>query len=236
MEERGAAPDAAIRSELAAELSRRQFLQRAGALGLGAVVLSALPAAERLAGPETASAQPLVGDLTDGTLQAFFDTIIPGRRVARTELGNPIHPKAIAGVDPEPGAVETDALLLAHHPKVGFDALLPAFLTDLEIRSLREGRGQFLDLGYKAREGVCLAGLAFSNPDRAVWEAAAAIPFTAFCAAANVPNADGRAKATENRAAGYRVMGHRGVAPRGYRRFSYRRKLNRGRTRKGSLR
>src|ERR671919_491932 len=205
MEERGAAPDAAIRSELAAELSRRQFLQRAGALGLGAVVLSALPAAERLAGPETASAQPLVGDLTDGTLQAFFD---------------PILPKAIAGVDPEPGAVETDALLLAHHPKVGFDALLPAFLTDLEIRSLREGRGQFLDLGYKAREGVCLAGLAFSNPDRAVWEAAAAIPFTAFCAAANIENATART------AAGYAVMGHPGTAPKGYRDFSYRQRLN----------
>ena len=170
----------------------------------------------------------------DGTLQAFFDTMVPGRRVATTELGNPIHPKAIAGVDPEPGAVETDALLLARNPKVGFELLLTAFLPDLEARALTEG-GLFIDLDYERRERACIKGLDFSNPARLVWEAAASVPFIAFCAAANVPNANGRANATENRAAGYRVMGHPGVAPHGYRRFSYRRRLNRGRTKKGSL-
>jgi hypothetical protein len=227
----GEVPSEAARTELAAELSRRELLRRAGAFGLGAAILSALPVAERLARPEPALAQGIV----DGTLQAFFDTIIPGRRVAVTELGNPIHPKAIAGVDPEPGAVETDALLLAHNPKVGFDVLEPPFLVELETRSLAEG-GQFLDLDYEARTRAAVKGLAFSNPARPVWEAAAAVPFTAFCAAANIPNANGRGKATTNRSAGYRVMGHPGVAPRGYRRFSYRRRLNRGRTRKGSLR
>ena len=85
------------------------------------------------------------------------------------------------------------------------------------------------DLDYEARERVCLAGLAFSNPDRVVWEAAAAIPFTAFCAAGNVPDA------TSATSAGYQVMGHPGTAPRGYKDFSYRMKLNRGRTKKGSL-
>jgi hypothetical protein len=87
----------------------------------------------------------------------------------------------------------------------------------------------FADLDYEARERVCIAGLAFSNPDRVVWEAAAAIPFTAFCAAANV------VEATDRTAAGYAVMGHPGAAPNGYKDFSYRRQLNRGRTRRGSL-
>jgi hypothetical protein len=151
-----------------------------------------------------------------------------------TELGNPIHSKAIAGVDPEPGAVETDALLLARNPKVGFDVLAPAFLAELQTRALTQG-GAFLDLDYAARERACIAGLAFSNPIRAVWEAAAAVPFTAFCAAANIPNADGRPNARTNRSAGYRTMGHPGIAPRGYRDFSYGRRLNRGRTRTGSL-
>lgn len=230
MDERGAVPGEAVRTELAAELSRRQFLHRAGALGLGAVVLSAVPVAERLARPEPAYGQ----DIADGTLQAFFDTMIPGRKVTVTELGNPIHPQAIAGVDPEPGAVEADALLLAHNPKIGFDALEGPFLAELESQSLSEG-GQFLDLDYEARERVAIAGLDFDNPTRQIWEAAAAVPFTAFCAAANIKNASGRKNAGKNHSVGYEVMGHPGVAPHGYKDFSYRRPLNRGRTRKGYL-
>ena len=99
------------------ELSRRELIGRATTLGLGALVLGALPIVERMAKPGAAFAQGLPAD-PDGTLQAFFDTIIPGRKVAglKTELGHPIHPDAIAGVDREHGAVYTDALLLAHNP------------------------------------------------------------------------------------------------------------------------
>jgi hypothetical protein len=227
MKERGTRADP-IRSELAVELSRREFLGRAGTLGLSAVVVAAAPAAVRLASPAPAEAQlPL--ELVDGTLQAFFDTIIPGRPASLTELGNPIHPRAIAGVDPEPGGVEADALLLARNQKVGFSAIEPVFIADLTTRAVTTEGGQFLDLDYDARERVCVAGLAFSNPERALWEAAAAIPFTAFCGAANIPNA------TAASAVGYATMGHPGTAPRGYRSFSYKRRLNRGRTRKGSL-
>lgn len=176
--------------------------------------------------PERAMAQ----GLTDATLQAFFDTIVPGRTVGelRTQLGNAIDPKAIAGVDHEHGAVYTDALALARNPRIGFAALEPLFVADLSARALAEG-APFLELDYDRRERVCAGGLAFSNPDRVVWEAAAAIPFTAFCAAANVVNA------TARDAAGYAVMGHPGTAPAGYRDFSYRRRLNRGRTKGGNL-
>ena len=201
-------------------------MRHAGHAGLAAAIASAVPVAARMARPEGALAQD--PSLVDGTLQAYFDTILPGRRVGVTELGNPIHPAAIAGVDPEPGAVEADALLLANNPLIGFDALAPALLADLETRSLAEG-GTFLTLDYDARERVCLAGLDFSNPDRAVWEAGAAVPFTAFCAAANIVNA------TKANSVGYRVMGHPGTAPKGYRDFSYRRRLNRGRTKRGNL-
>jgi hypothetical protein len=216
----------AVRNELANEYSRRDFLARAGALGLGAAVASALPVAARMAIPDRAVA----AGPTDGLLQAFFDTLVPGKAVPdlRTELGNAIDPKAIAGVDPEHGAVYTDALALGRNPLIGFSALEPAFVADLVARGLAQG-GSFLDLDYEARERACLEGLAFSNPDRIVWEAAAAIPFTAFCAAANVPDA------TSRTAAGYAVMGHPGTAPDGYRRFSYDLSLNRGRTRNGNL-
>jgi hypothetical protein len=208
-------------------LSRRDFLARAGALGLGATIAAAVPYANRMATPDRA----LAAGPTDGILQAFFDTIVPGKPVPDllTQLGNPIDPKAIAGVDGEHGAVYTDALALARDAQIGFTALEPAFIADLSARALAEG-GAFLDLDYDGRERVCLAGLDFGNPDRVVWEAAAAVPFTAFCAAAMVIDA------TSKTAAGYAVMGHPGVAPDGYEDFSYRMKLNRGRTKNGSLR
>src|SRR5207249_8860901 len=47
-------------------------------------------------------------DLQDGTLQAFADTILPGRPTTRTDLGNEVHPQAIAGVDSLPGAVRSE--------------------------------------------------------------------------------------------------------------------------------
>jgi hypothetical protein len=178
-----------------------------------------------LIAPPDASAAP---SLPDATLQAFADTIIPGRRVDRTESGASIDSLAIAGVDPLPGAVEADALALYHHPEVGFDALTPPFLTELESRSAQQG-ADFLHLSFDRRVQVCLAGLDFSNSARVLWEAAAAVPFTAFCAAALVP------QQTAAKAVGYQVMGLPGAAPTGYRDFSYRRVLSREITGGGSL-
>ena len=120
-------------------------------------------------------------------------------------------------------------LALYHHPLTGFDALEPAFLAELQQRSATLGPGDFVSLNFDRRVAVCKAGLDFSNPARVVWEAAAAVPFTAFCAAALVP--EQRAE----KASGYRVMGLPGAEPVGYRRFSYRRKLSRERTKKGYL-
>jgi hypothetical protein len=214
-----------IRGEAAAELSRRQFVQRAGALGAGALVLGAIPVAARMAAPDEAEAAVL---LPDATLQAFYDTIIPGRRIATTDLGHEIHPRAIAGVDPDPGAVEADALLLGQDPRLGFTVLAAPFLAELEAFALLQG-GDFLTLTYEKRERVCLRGLAFSNPTRAVWEAAAAVAFTAFCGAAT------QREATAATASGYAVMGHPGTAPLGYRDFSYGGKLADELTEGGSL-
>ena len=201
-------------------LTRRQVLVRTSTAALAALVASAVP----LAGG--ARAADLL--LDDATLQAFADTILPGRKTTVTDLGNAIDPRAIAGVDTLPGAVEADALALYHHPEVGFDALAPAFLAQLELKALPLG-GEFLSLDFDRRVKACLEGLDFSNPTRVLWEAAAAVPFTAFCAAALIRNP------TSANASGYRVMGLPGTAPNGYRRFSYRRRLSHERTRTGSL-
>jgi hypothetical protein len=211
--------------EVFAELSRRQFLQRAGALGAGAFVLSAMPVAARMFVPGRAQAAVAVND---ATMQAFYDTIIPGRPATVTDLGNEIDPEAIAGVDPDPGAVEADALLLGQNEKLGFTALVAPFLAELEAFALLQG-GDFRSLGYDGRQRTVMQGLAFSNPTRAVWESAAAVAFTAFCAAATQVNA------TSETASGYRVMGHPGTAPVGYSDFSYGRALAAERTAKGYL-
>jgi hypothetical protein len=214
------------RSPVGGLLSRRQVLQRATALGLGGFVLSALPAAERfLSSVEPALAEP---NLTDATLQAVADTIIPGRKADRTDLGNEIHPKAIAGAHSEPGAVQADALLLFHEPRIGFDALQAAFLTELETRSLTRG-GHFLDLPFDARVAVCVDGCSASNPTAVVWEAAAAVAFAAFLVVATQRNA------TIDTASGLQVMGHPGTAPNGYAEYSYGKKLSQERTATGSL-
>jgi hypothetical protein len=219
-----------IRGRLAAELSRRDFLQRTSALGAAALVASALPIAERVTAELAYAGDP---SLDDATLQAFADTIIPGRRAPKTDLGDPIHPQAIAGVDPDPGAVEADVLRLFHDPLIGFDALEPAFLAELSLRSLPLG-GPFLMLPYDKRVQAVMAGFDFGNPTRLLWEAAAAVPFTAFCAAAVHPVGN------DKNASGYKVMGYPGGGPNDapvmypYS-FSYRRKLAKGRTKKGYL-
>jgi hypothetical protein len=207
-------------------LSRRQVLQRATALGLGGLVLSALPAAERIL--ETVPEAAAAVDLSDATLQAFADTMVPGRRAQTTDLGHEIHPQAIAGVHNEPGGVEADALLVYHDPLVGFDALESPFLSDLQARSLSRGN-QFLGLTFGKRVAVCLEGLNPSNSSVQVYEAAAAVPFIAFLCAAEQVNA------TIDGASGFQVMGYPGIAPNGYADYSYKRKLARELTSRGYL-
>ena len=215
-----------VPDEIAGLLSRRDILKRASALSLGGLVLSALPAAERILA--TVPPAEAAVNLADATLQSVADTLIPGRPVQVTDLGHEIHPKAIAGVHHEPGAVEADALLLFHSPLIGFDALEPAFLSELSARSLLRG-GQFLDLPFAKRVAVCVDGLDPRNPTVVVWEAAIAVAFTAFIAAATQRNA------TIDTASGYQVMGYPGTALNGYAEYSYRRKLSKEATSTGSL-
>jgi len=200
-------------------------MRHATVLGAGALVASAVPLAEQMI-----AAQPALALVTpdDATLQAFADTVIPGRKADHTDLGDEIHPQAIAGVDSEPGAVEADTLRLMKDPRIGFQALAPAFLLDVEGRALSQG-GDFLSLSFDKRVAVLLSGLDYGNGSRTLWEAAAAVPFVAFCAAAV------HEVGTSAKASGYRVMGYPGAAPNGYAGFSYGRRLSRERTKRGIL-
>jgi hypothetical protein len=203
--------------------TRREFLHRAAVVGAGAAVTAALPVARDLPRAQAAGTVP-----GDGTLQAVYDTLIPGRKVSRTVSGRPIHRLAILGLDPEPGAVEADALALGHDPKIGFDLLAPAFLADLEARALVHGGAPFLRLDRRGREATLLDGLGYENPTRLVWEAAAAVAFAAFCGVASPEQ-------TKKGCPGYAVMGLPGAAPDGYGNASFGRRLSHERTAHGSL-
>ena len=77
----GAAGTRAGHAALIDDLTRRGFLRRASVLGLSAVIASAAPYAQRLVDPPPAFADV---NLLDGTLQAFADTILPGRTATTT--------------------------------------------------------------------------------------------------------------------------------------------------------
>ena len=123
------------RGPVVAELSRREFIGRASAVGVGMLVAGALPVAR---------AHALLGVPApidpDPTLQAFADTILPGRKVrqdrprqrGRTRSRSPASTRCPARSRPTPCA-------LFHHPLIGFDALEPALLADLSARSLALG-------------------------------------------------------------------------------------------------
>src|SRR3954454_14739130 len=101
------------RGPLAAELSRRDFIARATTLGAGAYVFAAVPAARLVH-----AALPGATAQDDATIHAFADTMVPGRKASHTDLGDPIDPRAIAGVDPLAAAVEADWLRLYHDPLI----------------------------------------------------------------------------------------------------------------------
>ena len=116
-------------AELGKLLSRRQILQRATVLGLGGLVFSALPGGRP---------HPVVGRAVAGRREPRrrhaaglrrHDDPGPQGRAAPTSATRSTRRRSPAS-HAEPGAVEADALLLYHHPLIGFDALEPAFLAD----------------------------------------------------------------------------------------------------------
>ena len=185
---------------LIAEISRRGFLQRAGVLGLGALVLSAVPVAEEL----------IAAGEARGAGRARSRRHAPG--VRRHDHPGP-QGRAHRPRQRDPPAGDRRRRLA---PGRGGGRRARALPPPADrLRRARAGRsspssssapstigtGDFVSLNFDRRVAVCKAGLDFANPARVVWEAAAAVPFTAFCAAALVP--EQRAE----KASGYRVMG-----------------------------
>ena len=160
-------------------ISRRRLLQFATA---AAVAWQTAPWAERL----TALAGPPGGTSTDAmttTLEAFADTLIPGRKRFDGDV-------AIAGVVQGPGAVQAGAVDLMWFPPAAVGPALPGFVSMLESRATAYAAQHhvvvdptlppFVALGFADRTRLCVELLDPSAPDYLLWWALAAMPFLAF--------------------------------------------------------
>lgn len=169
-------------------ISRRRLLQLATA---AAVAWQTAPWADRLA----ALAGPPGGTSTDAmttTLEAFADTLIPGRKRFDGDV-------AIAGVVEGPGAVQAGAVDLMWFPPAAVGPVLPEFVSMLESRATAYASQHrvvvdptlppFVALGFADRTRLCLELLDPSAPDYLLWWALAAMPFLAFHTAGHLHTA-----------------------------------------------
>lgn len=206
-------------------ISRRRLLQLATA---AAIAWQTAPWADRLA----ALAGPPGGTSTDAmttTLEAFADTLIPGRKRYDGDV-------AIAGVVEGPGAVQAGAVDLMWFPPAAVGPVLPTFVSMLNSRAvayaiqhhvvLDPTLPPFVALDFADRTRLCLELLDPGAPDYLLWWALAAMPFLAFHTAGHLHTA----AAVRDGHPGLRAIGFPHPDPDGlwrFPRFSYRRKLAR---------
>ena len=206
-------------------ISRRRLLQLVTA---AAVAWQTAPWADRL----VALAGTPGGTSTDAmttTLEAFADTLIPGRKRYDGDI-------AVAGVVKGPGAVEAGAVDLMWFPPAAVGPVLPTFVSMLDSRAMTYATEHhvvidptlppFVALSFSDRTQLCLELLDPAAPDYLLWWALAAMPFLAFHTAGHLQTAaavrDGHPGL---RAIGFPHPDHDGLWR--FPHFSYRRKLAR---------
>jgi len=206
-------------------ISRRRLLQLATA---AAVAWQTAPWADRLA----ALAGPPGGTSTDAmttTLEAFADTLIPGRKRYDGDV-------AVAGVVEGPGAVQAGAVDLMWFPPAAVGPVLPTFVSMLDSRATAYATQHrivvdptlppFVALGFAARTRLCLELLDPGAPDYLLWWALAAMPFLAFHTAGHLHTAAAVREGHPGlHAIGFPQPDHDGLWR--FPHFSYRRKLAR---------
>jgi hypothetical protein len=206
-------------------ISRRRLLQFATA---AAVAWQTAPWADRLA----ALAGPPGGTSTDAmttTLEAFADTLIPGRKRFDGDV-------AVAGVVKGAGAVEAGAVDLMWFPPAAVGPVLPGFVSMLNARAAAYAAQHrvvidptlppFVALDFANRTRLCLELLDPAARDYLLWWALAAMPFLAFHTAGHLHTAAAvRAGHPGLRAIDFPHPDHDGLWR--FPHFSYRRKLAR---------
>jgi hypothetical protein len=172
-------------------------------------------------------------------LEAFADTILPGRKRAADD-------PAIAGVSHDPGAVEAGALDVLTNPMTGIDDGVPEMARMLnheagayaQVHALTVGRDrEFADLDYEHRRALVDRLTAVGAPMRDFWILLALFAYMAYDSAPHEATAAVMARADSGLAAmGFAAPGPEGIWA--FSDFSYRRPLARlraGTDEKGNL-
>ncbi|MFJ3336897.1 DUF5987 family protein [Streptomyces sp. NPDC086766] len=162
-------------------LTRRRLI--AGLAGAVAAVTTGAVAA-----PSAAAAAPLSGGVV-ATLEAFADTMVPGRKRYADD-------RAIAGAAPGAGAVQAGAIALLRLPELGLGPLLPELAALLNTRAtayaLAEGRvlpptrPAFTALDFADRTELAATLLRPTEADQKVWVLLALFSAAAFDTAAHL--------------------------------------------------
>ena len=172
------------------ELTRRELLRRAGLAAAAGLAARALPPFAWTWPPTGASAQEIPADpYTVETLEAFADTIIPGRKR---------HPedRAIAGVVKGPGAVQAGAIDMWYFGPLQSAGSAPPFAAGLNafartrFPSSAVAPPEFVALDFDQRTELLYTLYDPAAPDRQFWVVGAAIVFLAFSTAGFLHTAD----------------------------------------------
>jgi hypothetical protein len=171
-------------------VSRRRLLQLATA---AAAAWQLAPWADRLTAFATGTPGGTTSDAMTTTLEAFADTLIPGRKRYAADV-------AIAGVASGAGAVQAGAVDLMWFPEAAIGPLLPTFVSMLDARAgsyaaqerlvLDPTLPPLVALDFRHRTRLVLQLLDPAAPDYLAWWALAAMPFLAFHTAGHLHTAD----------------------------------------------
>ena len=176
------------------KVSRRRLLQIAAS---AAAAWQVAPWAGKL--QALASANPganpagTTSDALTTTLEAFSDTLIPGKKRYDGD-------HAIAGVVDGPGAVQAGALDLMWFPAAAIGPALPALGGMLNARAasyaaqhaivLDPSLPPFVGLSFTQRTDLLIQLLDPASPDYLLWFALTAMPFLAFHTAGHLHTAE----------------------------------------------
>lgn len=214
-------------------LTRRQLLWLAsvGAASWPLVgVAGADAAGAALAGPELAAGLGTTSDPETLTLEAFGDTLIPGRKRYQSDY-------AVAGVSKTAGAVQAGLMAFLQFGPVGVAPALPGFAAAIDAAAtayaaqhrivLDPTLPPFVALRYHDRHAVVTQRLEESSGDQQLlWFAMAGLVFLAYHTAGHLPTAQAiRDGHPGLRAIGFPKPDHDGLWR--FPHFSYRRRLAR---------
>ncbi|MCA1727670.1 MAG: DUF5987 family protein [Actinobacteria bacterium] len=169
-------------------VTRRELLRRAAQAAAAGLAVRALPPFAWAWPPDRARAIPR-DPYTVMTVEAFADTLIPGRKRSPDDV-------AIAGAAGGPGAVQAGAVDMWYFGPLQGDPAAPPFAAALNAFARTRfpataiAPPEFVALDFEQRTELLYTLYDPAAPDRQFWVVGAAIVFLAFHTAGFLPTAE----------------------------------------------